>query len=324
MSRLGNTRQGLVNRAVGLDLRGTMNGMQESLHRVEDNAIRTEERIARLEAMHEEDRARQLDMARQLGFIERRLTVELERLRMQRDDIPGLRGRLREARLRPEYLAAFEEREPLISVRIPAYRKTEELIDSAIASVLAQTYQRFEIIVVNDGPNEKTARAIEAIGDDRIHYEEFAAQSVYPADRHSRWMVAGSPGMNRAVELATGTWIAPLDDDDAFSPDHLEKLLALALEQRVELAYGALRSLNAVTGEERRIWSYPPAISQFSFMGAIYLRQLDFFRYDESSWLVDEPGDWNLIRRMSEAGVTMAATEDLVGTINLVPYTHKD
>jgi hypothetical protein len=178
--------------------------------------------------------------------------------------------------------------------------------------------------VVNDGPNEKTRAAIQSLGDKRIRYEEFPERTVYPADEHAQWMVAGARGMNHGASLATGAWIAPLDDDDAFTADHLEKLVTLARERHVELAYGAVEQRNLVTRQQHRIYSSPPAISQFSFQGAIYLRALnDVFRYDESSWIVDEPGDWNLIRRMSAAGVSMSGVDDVVAVMYQVPYTHK-
>lgn len=252
------------------------------------------------------------------------LVAQQAHVRSQRDDIAGLKFKLEAARRSAQYEAVFAESEPLITVRMPAYKKTEELIDVAIASVLRQTYDRFEIVVVNDGPNQKTREAIEKLGDSRITYFEFPAQSSYPEDLHHRWMVAGSPGMNRGAEMARGSWIAPLDDDDEFTPDHLEKLLKLALDERAELAYGALIQQHLTHGTENLIWSYPPAISQFSFMGAIYMKPLDFFRYDEQSWIVEEPGDWNLIRRMNLAGVRMAATKDIVGTMYSVSYTEKD
>ena len=197
-------------------------------------------------------------------------------------------------------------------------------MDIAIASVLSQTYPHFELVVVNDGPNAQTRQAVTGLGDPRVRYEEFPGRKPYPADSHFRWMVAGSPGMNRGAELARGTWIAPLDEDDSFTPDHLEKLVDLAIKEQVELAYGALIQRNLINKTESRIWSFPPSMSAFSFQGAIYLRQLHpLFRYDEASWVVGEPGDWNLVRRMTAAGVRMAAVDDIVGVMNQVPYTHK-
>jgi hypothetical protein len=58
-------------------------------------------------------------------------------------------------------------------------------------------------------------------------------------------------------------------------------------------------------------------------MGAIYMKPLNFLRYDEASWMVREPGDWNLIRRMSAAGVRMTAIHDVVGTMYSVSYDAK-
>jgi hypothetical protein len=49
---------------------------------------------------------------------------------------------------------------------------------------------------------------------------------------------------------------------------------------------------------------------------AIYLRSLStVFPYDTSSWLADEPADWNLVRRMREAGVRIGFLEQIVGRL---------
>jgi len=301
--KIGRIRKSVVDAILGVDLRGHLFGLQESLYRNELKQIQRDE---------------------EMEIIFRRLAAQLEVIRMQRDDIRSLKRALEEIRRTGAYAEAFEEKEPLITVRIASYQKTDELIEVAVSSVLAQSYGRFELIIVNDGPNDRTRKAVASLGDSRIQYVEFPHRSNYPDDPHSRWMVAGSPGMNRGTSLATGTWIAPLDEDDLFTPDHLEKLLLLAQSKRVELAYGALIQKNMITGDELRIWSSPPRVSNFSFQGAIYLRQLvPTFHYDESSWVVEEPGDWNLIRRMTAAGVTMAAIEDVVATMNHTPYTHR-
>lgn len=129
---------------------------------------------------------------------------------------------------------------------------------SPLRPCCGKSYQRFEIVIVNDGPNPATRAAIERLGDARIRFVEFPEQQRYPADRHLRWMVAGAPGMNRAAELATGSWLAPLDDDDEFSDDHLEKLLAAALDARAELAHGAIVQKHVTRGEEYRISKRSP------------------------------------------------------------------
>jgi len=306
----GSLRNRIVNAGLGVELQALLLGFQDSLQRLE--AAQADRQLK--EAQNDLD----------ASYIRRRLEAELVGLRQDRDDVPSLKAFLATLRKTREYNRAWADSNPLVSVRVASYINTQQLMEITIPSVLAQTYQNFEIVIVNDGPNERTRRAILAVGDSRICYEEFPTRRVYPTDPHARWMVAGSPGMNRAAELARGAWIAPLDDDDSFTPDHIEKLLRLAIAERAELAYGALVQKNLANGENHRIYSAPPAISQFSFQGAIYLAMLHpTFRYDEASWLVEEPGDWNLIRRMLAAGVTMAATPDVVAEMNQIPFTHK-
>lgn len=309
-------RDRMVNRLFGLSIRDSFAGVQQSLDRLESHNLQLQDQYSAL-------RMQYVALEDCLAFQDRRLRAQLEHIKQERDDIPSLKSQLEVVRRSPAYGAVFQESEPLVTVRIPAYQKTAELIDVAIASVLRQTYDRFEIVVVNDGPNDMTRKAIDGLGDSRIRYVEFPEHNKYPEDAHFRWMVAGSPGMNLGADMAEGSWIAPLDDDDEFTEDHLEKLVGLALENKAELAYGALTQKHLTHNTENLIWSYPPAINRFSFMGAIYMKPLSFFRYDQQSWIVDEPGDWNLIRRMTLAGVRMATTQDVVGTMYSVSYTHK-
>lgn len=258
-----------------------------------------------------------------LRFLSRRARAMIEAEKISRDRRDEACTKLDALRGEAAYAAAWENPEPLVSVRIASYQDTASLIERALPSVLAQTHRNIEVIIVNDGPNQATREAISALADPRIRYEEFSRRSHYPEDPHLRWMVAGSPGMNRGAELATGEWIAPLDDDDEFTPDHIEKLLDLARASRAEFVYGAIDQHRIETDDRARIFSDPPAAGQISMQAAIYHAGLRFMEYDTESWRVDEPGDWNLIRRMVDAGVRMAATEDYVTTVHMLPYGAK-
>ena len=70
-----------------------------------------------------------------IAFVRRRLTAEVAKARVERDDIAALTAGLAALRATPEYEAALDEPEPLVSVRIATYRRTEELMDIALASV---------------------------------------------------------------------------------------------------------------------------------------------------------------------------------------------
>jgi glycosyltransferase involved in cell wall biosynthesis len=103
------------------------------------------------------------------------------------------------------------------SIVIPAYN-AQRFIAGAVTSARAQTLRDIEIIVVDDGSRDGTATAaLDAAGNDPrvrvICYE------MNRGAAHAR---------NVALAAASGTWIAPLDADDAFSPDRLARLVPLA------------------------------------------------------------------------------------------------
>ena len=62
-----------------------------------------------------------------------------------------------------------EPKRPIVSVIIPAYNR-EQTIGRAIQSVLNQTFQDFELIVVDDGSTDGTRAVVEGFGDPRIRY----------------------------------------------------------------------------------------------------------------------------------------------------------
>ncbi|MGN6427684.1 MAG: glycosyltransferase family 2 protein [Leifsonia sp.] len=252
-------------------------------------------------------------------------TVERNKLLLHsgRDATASATERLELARSERGYGDAWTEENPLVTVRIATYQRTHELMTISLPSVLAQTHENIEVLIVNDGPNPETEAAVRELGDPRVNYSAFPHRWSYPKRRSHRWFVAGSPGMNEGIRRAAGLWVAPLDEDDAFEPDHIERLLALARASKAEVAYGALIQHNQVDGSEARIFSWPPERGGFSFQGALVHGRLRFFQYDQESWLVDEPGDWNLARRMLAAGVRFAAEDEIVGRLNWTPYSHK-
>jgi GT2 family glycosyltransferase len=96
---------------------------------------------------------------------------------------------------------------PSVSVIIPTYNRYP-LLCEAIDSVLAQTDQDFELIVVDDGSTDDTP-AVRSTYGDRLHY-------VYQ-DRKGV-----STARNRGVDLAKGEWICFLDSDDLWRPQKLK------------------------------------------------------------------------------------------------------
>ena len=94
------------------------------------------------------------------------------------------------------------------SIIIPLFNK-ERTIADAIRSVLRQSCQDFEIVVVNDGSSDHSLAAAESIVDSRI--------SIYSTTNHGP-----SSARNLGIRMAHGTWIVFLDADDCLTPEALE------------------------------------------------------------------------------------------------------
>jgi glycosyltransferase involved in cell wall biosynthesis len=104
---------------------------------------------------------------------------------------------------------------PAVSVIIPTLRRPH-LVLRALASVLAQTLQDFEIVVVVDGPDPDTQAALRTLADTRLRV------IVNPRS------LTAAGARNAGVAAARGEWLAFLDDDDIWLPDKLERQVALA------------------------------------------------------------------------------------------------
>jgi glycosyltransferase involved in cell wall biosynthesis len=203
-------------------------------------------------------------------------------------------------------------REPLISVIIPTYNRSKPLTQRAIPSVLRQTYQHFELIIVGDHCTDNTEQLIREFHDKRIRFFNLQKRGEYPKNPHYRWLVAGSVPLNKGLELATGEWIAHLDDDDEFSEDHLKILLKTALEHEYEFVYGIVQ-METKPGKWLNVGSYPPKLAHICSLSFLSSSRLKFFRYNPNAWKYVEPDDWNLVRRMQEAGVKIGFVNRVVG-----------
>lgn len=134
--------------------------------------------------------------------------------------------------------------DPLLSIITPAF-KAERFIGETLASVRAQTFTDWEIVVVEDGSHDGTEEIVQA----------FAATVSQPVVflRHEKNQ--GLPATrNTAIARARGEWIALLDSDDLWTPDHLEKAVARLRKTGADLVHSAVMMFDSDTGrdEEKR------------------------------------------------------------------------
>ena len=105
--------------------------------------------------------------------------------------------------------------EPLVSVVIPTHQRSH-LVARAVQTALKQTLAEIEVIVVIDGPDEATQRALAQIDDPRLKIVTLASNGGAGVAR------------NTGVNKARAKWVAFLDDDDEWMPQKLEIQLRTA------------------------------------------------------------------------------------------------
>jgi len=111
---------------------------------------------------------------------------------------------------------------PTVSVIIPTYNRAN-LIEKAIKSVLKQTYQDFEIIVVDDGSIDNTEEIVKDFTDFRIHYI---------CHKHNQGV---SAARNTGIKTCRGEYIAFLDSDDEWLPGKLDKQIKVLQSESSEV-----------------------------------------------------------------------------------------
>ncbi len=173
----------------------------------------------------------------------------------QRSEARRVRRELPEMRaVRPDIW--LQGKPPLVTVRIATYDRGRLVAERAIASAQAQTHQNLEILVVGDHCDQATEDAVLSVADKRLRFVNLPVRGAYPSRPEHRWMVAGEAPMNHALDIAAGEWLAPLDDDDEFTPDHVEALLDACLTGSLDFAFG-VADMEISEGEWTRVGNWP-------------------------------------------------------------------
>ena len=191
-------------------------------------------------------------------------------------------------------------REPLLSVIVPVYN-VEEYLARCVDSILAQTYQNLEVILVDDGAGDRSGAICDAFAarDSRvrvIHKENGGLSSA----------------RNAGLEAAGGEYIGFVDSDDWITEDAYANLLNLAEKYRVKLVCGGRYDVSGKTGEKTvgLCPSKEEVISSEELVGRIFLWDgcdssacdklyhrslLEHFRYPEGKVCEDVPVTYKII-----------------------------
>lgn len=123
-----------------------------------------------------------------------------------------------------------------VSILLPTHNRAD-VLPFAIHSVLAQTVQDFELLIVGDGCTDNTAEIVRNIADPRIRWFDLPKGPNF-----------GYANRNIALKQARGEYIAFMAHDDLWLSDHLEQLLPLFSDEKIEIVYS------------RPLWVIPPGM----------------------------------------------------------------
>ncbi len=191
---------------------------------------------------------------------------------------------------------------PLVTVAISTFNRANFLAES-ISSVLCQTLQDFEIVVVDDGSTDNTRQIVESFDDRRIRYF-FQENAGIAAAR------------NRAADEARGYYTAVHDDDDLMTPWRLEKHFE-HIAAGTHGSFGSFVNFDDSTGEMKlfasKILNDGTIIDSGGAPGhGTWLVETDIIRrlrYDES---LSSGVDNNLALRMVRSGVAMKHSGEIM------------
>ena len=239
------------------------------------------------------------------------------------------------ARLRIERVKAFnglnKTNLPLISVCIPTFNRAKILLERAVDSVFSQSYQNFELIIIGDSCTDDTTKLLSKIKDKRLIFENLKERKKnYAQTVENHWFVGPAIPSNRALEIASGDWIARIDDDDTWSKFHLEKLVNFAQENNFEFVsslyeeerFGERKVVQGVhaldTYYTQKVYynmDQSPKIGGVSTW--LYRSYLKFMKYNIDCWRKkwNRVNDIDLSLRFYKAGVRMGFLEEVLAYI---------
>ena len=109
-----------------------------------------------------------------------------------------------------------------VTIAIPFYNAEETILD-AVRSVFAQTHENWELLLIDDGSKDKSLELVQQIKDPRV--------SVYSDGKNLKLAAR----LNQIVDLAKYDYIARMDADDLMSPDRIEKLINILINENYDL-----------------------------------------------------------------------------------------
>tara|TARA_B110000971_G_C20036644_1_gene514670 strand:- start:4402 stop:5241 length:840 start_codon:yes stop_codon:yes gene_type:complete len=117
----------------------------------------------------------------------------------------------------------LEKKNPLVSIILPTYNRSEMLKTRSIRSILKQSYTNFELLVISDGSTDDTEEIVNSFNDVRIKLIKISRNKKrYPQTAINHWFAGPVFAINKGLSIVKGDWIARIDDDEIWGKNHLK------------------------------------------------------------------------------------------------------
>lgn len=189
------------------------------------------------------------------------------------------------------------ERTPFISVITPTFNRAR-ILPRAIESALAQTFDDWEYIIVDDGSTDDTHHAIRSLIEDdpRIRYHR--------SDNHGT-----AQARDLGCSIAHGRYVTFLDSDDEYLPDHLESRAAiLSAQPAIELLHGGVEIIGDPLVSDKFDLSRQIHLSDCVIGGTFFIRR-DLWKRLGGFGSIVYGDDSDFFSRAEEAGAYIVETD---------------
>jgi len=211
----------------------------------------------------------------------------------------------------------LKTQEPLVSIIIATYNRSEILVNRTLPSILSQTYTNIEIIIIGDKCIDNTPELLSNYHDKRVKFFDLKKRGKYPSHIKDRWFVQGSVPRNYGMSIAQGEWFIFISDDDILYPNHVKTLLENATDLNVEFlsaSYETVKDGNKIIVDPVDFGFGNNTKKIGGMQTWIYKSYLKLFKWNKDSWRKswNRPVDYDLQLRFINSGVKIGHINEIV------------
>ncbi|MDP4096512.1 glycosyltransferase [Paenibacillus sp. P96] len=133
---------------------------------------------------------------------------------------------------------------PLVSVIVPSYNY-EHYIKEALNSILEQTYDELELVIVDDNSKDNSCRIVEELISTQAYLEKFRSRIKFIRHDHNQ---GAHNSINQGIRSSHGDYVTILNADDLFQSNRIEEMIGQMLRGDAEFAFSKIKVIDANGG----------------------------------------------------------------------------